>query len=72
MKELKEAEKTSNLTLTRGTVIFRRETDQMTEHQTNIVNIKKYASDLQTCVAVKQIEKEVETQDTCLHSLTKL
>jgi hypothetical protein len=36
---------------------------------TNIVNMKKYASDLQTFIAIKQIEKEVETQDTCLQSL---
>jgi hypothetical protein len=42
---------------------------EFTEYQTNIVHIKKYASDLQTFIAVKQIEKEVETQDTCLQSL---
>ena len=42
---------------------------ELTEHQTNIVNIKKYASDLQTFIAIKQIEKEVETQDTCLQSI---
>jgi DNA-binding beta-propeller fold protein YncE len=43
--------------------------NEMTEHQTNIVNIKKYASDLQTFIAVKQIEKDVETQDTCIQSI---
>ena len=42
---------------------------ELTEYQTNIVNIKKYASDLQTYLAVKQIEKEVETHDTCLQSI---
>jgi sugar lactone lactonase YvrE len=42
---------------------------ELTEYQTNIVNIEKYASDLQTFIAVKQIEKQVETQDTCLQSL---
>jgi hypothetical protein len=31
--------------------------------------MKKYASDLQTFIAIKQIEQEVETQDTCLQSL---
>jgi hypothetical protein len=36
---------------------------ELIEYQTNIVNIKKYASDLQTYLAVKQIEKDVETQD---------
>ena len=42
---------------------------ELTEYQTNIVNIKMYASDLQTFIAVKQIEKDVETHDTCLQSL---
>ena len=42
---------------------------ELNEYQTNIVNIKKYASDLQTFIAVKQIEKDVETHDTCLQSL---
>jgi ABC-type maltose transport system permease subunit len=42
---------------------------KLTEYQTNIANIEKYASDLQTFIAVKQIEKDVETHDTCLQSL---
>jgi hypothetical protein len=42
---------------------------ELTEYQTNVVNIKQYASDLQTYLAVQQIEKEVETHDTCLHAL---
>jgi hypothetical protein len=41
----------------------------LTEYQTNIVNIKKYASDLQTYIAVKQIEKDVEMHDACLQSI---
>ena len=42
---------------------------ELTEYQKNIVNIKKYALDLQTFIAVKQIVKDVETHDTCLQSL---
>jgi hypothetical protein len=42
---------------------------ELTEYQTNIVGIAKYASDLQTYIAVKKIEKGVETHDTCLQSL---
>ena len=42
---------------------------ELTEYQANIVHIEKYASDLQTFIAVKQIDKDVETQDTCLQSL---
>jgi hypothetical protein len=39
------------------------------EHQTHIGNIKRYASDLQTYLAVKQIEKEIESQDTYLQTI---
>jgi uncharacterized protein (DUF3084 family) len=42
---------------------------KLTEYQTNIAKIEKYASDLQTFIAVKQMEKDVETHDTCLQSL---
>jgi hypothetical protein len=35
---------------------------ELVEHQTNIVNIKRYASDLQTYLAVKQIENDVKAQ----------
>ena len=69
LKKLAEAEKQ----ITEETRELRASLDEkqtkLTEYQTNIVNIKKYASDLQTFIAVKQIEKEVETQDTCLQSL---
>jgi hypothetical protein len=36
---------------------------------TNMVNIKQYASELQTFLALKQIVSDVEAQDTCLHAL---
>jgi DNA-binding beta-propeller fold protein YncE len=42
---------------------------ELSEHQINIVSIKKYASDLQTYLAVKQIEKDVETEDRCLQTI---
>ena len=42
---------------------------ELIEYQTNIVNIKRYASDLQTCLAVKQIEKDVETQDKRMQAI---
>ena len=34
-----------------------------------MVNIKQYASDLQTFLALKQIGSDVEAKDTCLHAL---
>ena len=42
---------------------------ELTEYQTTIVNIKQYASDLQTFLAMKQIENDVETLDTSIHAL---
>jgi len=68
MKELTEAEKQVTEETHELHVSLDEKQRKLSEYQTNIVNIKKYASDLQTFIAVKQIEKEVETQDTCLQS----
>jgi hypothetical protein len=69
MKELTEAEQQ----VTTETHELRLSLDdkhrKLTEYQTNIANIEKYASDLQTFITVKQIEKDAETHDTCLQSL---
>jgi hypothetical protein len=43
---------------------------ELTEYQKNAVSIKEYASDLQTFLALKQIEKEVETQNRTLMFFT--
>jgi hypothetical protein len=45
--------------------------NELTEYQKNVVNIEKYASDLQAYLSVKQIEKVVETHGTCLQALVK-
>ena len=42
---------------------------ELNEYKTNMVNIKQYASELQTFLALKQIVSDVEAQDTCLHAL---
>jgi DNA-binding beta-propeller fold protein YncE len=69
LKELTEAE----TTITEKTCELMASLDErekeITEYQTNIVNIKQYASDLQTFLAMKQIENDVETHDTSLHAL---
>jgi len=39
------------------------------EYQANVANIKQYASDLQTFLAMKQIESGIETHDTSLQAL---
>jgi hypothetical protein len=69
MKELTEAEKQITEETRELLVSLDEKQKELTEYQTNIVSIKKYASDLQTCLAVRQIEKDVETKDMCLQSL---
>ena len=71
IKELTEAEKQITDQTRELLVSLDEKQKELTEYQTNLVNIKKYASDLQTFLAVKQIEKEVETHNTCLQSLAK-
>ena len=69
MTELDEAEKQVTDETRELLVSLDEKQKELTEYQTNIVNIKKYASDLQTFIAVKQIEKQVDPQDTYLHAL---
>jgi hypothetical protein len=69
MKEMTEAVKQETEETHELLVSLDEKQRKLTEYQTNIVNIKRYASDLQTCLALKQIEKDVETQDTCLQSI---
>jgi predicted TIM-barrel fold metal-dependent hydrolase len=69
MRELTEAEKHVSDETRELLVSLDKKQKELTEYQTNAVNIKKYASDLQTCLALKRIEKDVETHDTCLQSL---
>ena len=69
MTELDESEKQVTDETRELLVSLDEKQKELTEYQTNIVHIEKYASDLQTFIALKQIEKDVETQDTCLQSL---
>ena len=69
MKELTEAQKQITDETWELLESLDKKQNELTEYQTNVVNIRKYASDLQAYLALKQIEKEVETHDTCLQSL---
>ena len=71
MEEFTEAEKKITEETRELLVSLDEKQKELTEHQTNIVNIKKHASDLQTYLAVRKIEKEVETHDTRLQALVK-
>ena len=71
MKELTKAENQITDETRELLASLDRKQKELTEHQTNIANIRKYASDLQTYLAIRQIEKEVETHDTCLQSIVK-
>ena len=69
MKELIEAEKQVTEETRELLESLDEKQKNLIEYQTNIVSIKQYASDLQTFIAVKQIEKDVKTNDTWLQSL---
>jgi hypothetical protein len=63
IKELTEAEKHVSDETRKLLASLDEKQKEQTEYQINAVNIKKYASDLQTFLALKQMEKDVETQD---------
>jgi vacuolar-type H+-ATPase subunit I/STV1 len=70
MMELTEAEKQVTEDTRELLVTSDEKQKELTEYQTNVVNIKNmHQTYLQTLLAVKQIEKDVETQDTCLQSI---
>jgi DNA-binding beta-propeller fold protein YncE len=69
MKELTEAETTITEKTRELMVSLDKKEKELTEYQKTIVNIKQYASDLQTFLVMKQIENDVETLDTSIHDL---
>jgi len=69
LKELTEAEKQVTTETRELLVSLDEKQKELTEYHTNIVTIKRYASELQTFSAVNEIEKDVETHDKCLQSL---
>ena len=71
INELTEAEKKVTGATHDLLVSLDEKQNELTEYQTNVVNIEKYASDLQAYLSVKQIEKVVETHGTCLQALVK-
>ena len=62
--EIKNTEKTQELLLSLSV-----KQEELSDHKTNIVNIKKHASDLQTLLAIKHIQNDVETHNTSLQSI---
>jgi hypothetical protein len=71
INELTEAEKKVTDATRDLMVSVDEKQNELTEYQKNVVNIEKYASDLQAYLSVKQIEKVVETHGTCLQALVK-
>jgi hypothetical protein len=69
MKDLTEAEKQITDETRCLLVSLDQKQKKLSEYQTDLVNIKTIASDLQTFVAVKEIEKDIETHDTYLQSV---
>ena len=70
MKELTEEENLKTEETRELMASLNKTQQELTQYQTNKVSINKYASDLQTYIVVKKIEKGVETHDTFLQSLS--
>jgi DNA-binding beta-propeller fold protein YncE len=69
LNELVEAETIVTRQITGLMVSLDEKQKELSEYKTNMVNIKQYASELQTFLALKQIGSDVEALDTCLHAL---
>lgn len=69
MKELTEAETKIQVKTSELLSSLDKKKKELAEYQTNMVNIKLYASDLQTFLSMKQIESSIETHDTYIHAL---
>ena len=69
MKELTETEKQITDETRCLLVTLDEKQKELAEYQTDLINIKKIATGLQTFVAVRQIEKDIETHDRYLQSL---
>ncbi|XP_063399118.1 uncharacterized protein LOC134683731 [Mytilus trossulus] len=71
---LKELKKRENEESNKIRIILKSLMDKehkITEHQTNIANIKQYASELQAFLALKHIEKEVAANELYIQSMIK-
>ena len=62
MKELTEAEKHVSDEARKLLASLDEKQREQTEYQTNAVNIEKYASDFQTFLALRQMEKDVKNR----------
>ena len=69
LNELTEAETIVTRQTSELMVSLDEKQKELSEYKTNMVNIKQYASELQTFLALKQIGSDVEALDTCLHAL---
>ncbi|CAC5410389.1 unnamed protein product [Mytilus coruscus] len=71
LKELKaEEENRSSKIQQLLTSIMQRE-KEILEYKVNIANIKRYASDLQSFIAMKQIEKDIFKEESFIQSISK-
>ncbi|CAG2184526.1 unnamed protein product [Mytilus edulis] len=71
LKELKRREEEESNKIRRILKALMDKEHEITEHQTNISNIKQYASELQTFLALKHIEKDVLVDEQYITSMIK-
>ncbi|XP_063404186.1 uncharacterized protein LOC134687657 [Mytilus trossulus] len=71
MKELMRAEQTQSENLQKLLTTLKAKETEIAEYQTNIGNFKQHASDLQTFLAIKHIEKDLKVKKKSIQSITE-
>ncbi|CAC5357119.1 unnamed protein product [Mytilus coruscus] len=71
MKELMAAEQTESRKLQKLLATLKTKETEITEYQTNICNIKQHASELQTFMAIKHIEKDLKVEEKFIRSIAE-
>lgn len=71
MKELNKSEEEESNKIHRLLKALLDKEKEITEHQTNIGNIKQYASELQTFLSLKHMEKDVLAAEKYIQSMVK-
>ncbi|CAC5407914.1 unnamed protein product [Mytilus coruscus] len=71
LKELKTKEEEERNKIRRSLNSLKDKEKEIVKHQTNLANIKQYASELQTFLALKHIDKDVIAEEKYIQSIVK-
>ncbi|CAC5357685.1 unnamed protein product [Mytilus coruscus] len=71
MKELMATEQEKSSKIRQLLTTLTKKGQEITKFQTNFAHIKQYASELQTFLSMKQLEKDIAVEEAFIQSLTK-